>query len=102
MGMKAYGFKLLNKNGLGIKRWFNGETEAIADNTLGRLSGVLHSISIAQGFMEFKDALSYCRGASSEYDLDFIELTEGDWMAIQHPVKRFFKSLTKRLNIGIS
>lgn len=95
-----YGFKLLDKDGNGFKRWFNGDTELITDNPLGRLKNTLHSINIAQNVMELNDAAEYCKSILIKYDLMFIPLYEKDWKAIQHPVKRFFNKLFKH-NIGI-
>lgn len=92
-----YGFKLLNKDGNGIKRWFNGETQLVTNNPLGRLPGILHSINIAQNVLDFESSFNYCRSTSKEYNLNFAELTEKDWNAIQHPIKRFFKGLVKKV-----
>ena len=97
-----YGFKLLDRNGNGFQRWFNGETKLTTDNPLGRLPNTLNSINIAQNVMDFKSAFSYCKAAAKEHNLMYALLTEKDWKAIQHPVKRFFKSLVKRLYNGIS
>lgn len=52
-----YGFKLLNKNGNGFQRWFNGDTEIITDNALGRLPNTLNSVNIAQDVMELVELL---------------------------------------------
>lgn len=97
-----YGFTLKNKDGFGLKRWFNGETQLVTNNPLGRLPGILHSINIAQNVMDFKSAFSYCKAAAKEHNLMYALLTEKDWKAIQHPVKRFIKNLRKRLHNGIS
>ena len=98
----TYGFTLKNKDGYGLKRWFNGETQLVTNNPLGRLPGILHSINIAQNVMDFDSAFNYCKCIPEKHKLSFYALTEKDWNAIQHPVKRFFKSLVKRLYNGIS
>ena len=100
--MKANGFTLKDKDGYGIKRWFNGETELITDNPRGRLPGILHNINIAQNVLNFSSAFNYCSSIATEYNLIFTALTEADWNKIQHPVKMFFKSIVKGLNFGIS
>jgi hypothetical protein len=92
-----YGFKLLDRNGNGFKRWFNGETKLTTYNPLGRLPNTLNSINIAQEVMQFKDAYHYCFKAAIKHDLQFTLLNETNWKALEHPVKRFFKQLLKRL-----
>jgi hypothetical protein len=94
-----YGFKLLDKNGIGFQRWFNGNTELVTNNLQGKLPNTLHSINIAQNVMEFNKSFIYCGCAAVEYKLRFITLTEEDWNAIEHPVKKFYKQLLKKINI---
>ena len=91
-----YGFKLLDKNGNGFQRWFNGETKLTTDNPLGRLPNTLNSINIAQNVMDFKSAFSYCKAAAKEHNLMYALLTEKDWKAIQHPVKRLLNKIFRR------
>jgi hypothetical protein len=91
-----YGFKITDKKGNGLKRWFNSETELITDNPQGKLPNTLHSVNIAQNVMEFNEAFIYCNYAAIEHNLLFTVLEEKDWKAIPHPVKRFFNKLFKR------
>jgi hypothetical protein len=91
-----YGFKLLDKNGIGFQRWFNGNTELVTNNLQGKLPNTLHSVNIAQNVMEFNEAFIYCNYAAIEHNLLFTVLEEKDWKAIPHPVKRFFNKLFKK------
>ena len=91
-----YGFKLLDKNGNGFQRWFNGETELITDNALGKLPNTLHSINIAQNVMEFKESYHYCFKIAIKYNLHMTLYNEADWNAIQHPVKRLLNKIFRR------
>jgi hypothetical protein len=91
-----YGFKVIDENGLGFYRWFNGNPVKIIDNSKKTLSkGVIH-LYVAQYYIDFYPAYDYCKDAAQKYQLKFITLTEQDWKAAGHPVKKFFNKLFKR------
>jgi hypothetical protein len=92
---KKYGFKVFDERGFGFTRWFNGHEEQITDKS-GKLPLPLNLVYSTQRFWEFHKAQNYCREVSKRYKLRFITLTEEDWNAIEHPVKRFFKQLLKK------
>lgn len=98
-----YGFTVTDKNGNSFTRWFNGSEVLITDNKEGKLPFELNHLLITQRYTEFNPARSYVESITKRSeDLHFTILTEQDWKAIQHPVKRLFKSLVKRLYNGIS
>ena len=95
-----YGFKVLDKNGLGFYRWFSGNTVKITDNKEGKLPFEMNMIYVAQNNLRFHVALNYCRYKTTEKsnkDLTFILLTEEDWKNRKNPIKKFFKKIFKKL-----
>jgi hypothetical protein len=103
MDMKTrnkYGFKVLDENGLGFYRWFNGSSVKITDNPEGRLPFKMNMIYVAQNNLRFHVALNYCRYKATEKsnkDLTFILLTEKDWKNKKKPIRDFFKKISKKL-----
>ena len=95
-----YGFTLLDKNGYGIERWFNGETQLVTNNSLGRLPGILHNINIAQKVMSFKESYHYCFKIAIKYNLQMTLYNEADWNEIQDPIKKILKKI--KFMFGIS
>ena len=93
---KHYGFKICDEKGHGFLRWFNGNPVKITDNSEGNLPLLINHIYIAQYYLDFYPAYKYCKDAAQRYTLRFITMTEEDWKAIKHPVRRFFEQLLKR------
>jgi hypothetical protein len=93
-----YGFKIIDEEGIGFYRWFNGNPVKITDNPEGNLPLLINHIYIAQYYLDFHSAYKYCKDATQRYKLRFITLTEENWDAVEHPVKRFFKQLLKKIN----
>jgi len=88
-----YGFKVLNENGLGFYRWFNGNTVKITDNKEGKLPANLNYICTVQYCVGFYIAYGVCKKLAEKNDLQFIQLTEQDWKNRKNLIKDFFKRL---------
>lgn len=97
---KIYGFSVMDKNGLGFTRWFNGSEVFITNNPKRKLPFGLNKIYVTQHYLDFSPAIKFIVEKSiieENKSLKFVFLTEQDWKAIQHPVKRFFNKLFNRM-----